>query len=634
MKRLRLKRKKKAEEQYCQEVQNRYRLVSRIISDLVYSFKITDGKINFEWILGQVENFLGFSIEELDSIGWESVLLQDEKPKIEDHKNQLLSGKPSTVEFQIVTKDGKLKRLRDIAIVETDSSDNKTIRVIGVIKDLTSETLARERIAYLAGIVESSGDAIICETTKGNIVGWNEGARKMLGRDLKQTEGKNFSSFLQKDIVPKFEEFFQKAVKGDRTDGFVASVMHSNGKGLTLLLSLAPITTKEEVIVGIAIVGRDITAVKKAENDLILAHSELNQIFGEVNSGICLIDRNGEIVKFNKAFREIFDRNEGEIRGRLCCNILGFHECVDKGCPIEKIFGGEKKQILEIIKNINGKEKKILFSCSPFKNTQGGVALVIGSFIDITTLRDTQTELRESREQLLQAEKLAAIGELASGVAHEINQPLNHISITAQIMEKMLEKVEPKQTKILSEIGVIFENIERVESVITTLRDFSRKETGGSETIDPECAIKNILNMFGMQIKNSGINLKFENLARPFECRATKNKFGQVILNVLLNARNSFEFPPKTGDKTIEITLEETPEEALIKVKDNGCGIPKETLSKVFLPFFTTKPPGKGTGLGLSISRQIINDFGGKILINSEYGIGTEVLIFLKKKKI
>ncbi|MBF0545346.1 MAG: PAS domain S-box protein [Candidatus Riflebacteria bacterium] len=613
--------------------QERYRKIFSLVLDFSYSFVIgSDGTTEREWTAGGMEELTGFSLQEIDSIGWDSILLEEYETKIEEHRRKLLAGHSSTVEFRIITKEGKLKWLRDKAVSELSGKRKKSVKIVGAVKDITEEILARERIAYLSAIIESSESAIISETKDGKIVSWNEGARKMLGLGLEETEGRDFTSFFINDSVQLFNDRFSKALVGEKADAFLASIKHFSGTELTLLISLSPVKTSEGNVVGVAIVCRDFTEVKKAESDLLSAHSEINQIFNGISLGICLINQKNDIVKGNRAFSEMFGVNKKNYQGKSCCEILAFRECSKNGCPVEKIFSGQEKQLVELSKEIGGIRKDFLFSCSPFKDTTGKVTLTIGCFTDITALREAEKELKESREQLLQSEKLAAIGELASGIAHEINQPLNHIFITAQIAEKLLEKAESPNSELIKQIKVIYENVERAGVVIETLRNFSRKETEKIGTLNARIAVNTALDMLGMQLRDSGIHIKLLNLSESLECYATKNKLTQVILNLLLNARNSFEGLEKISVKTIEIIFDKTPEEVLITIKDNGSGIPSEVLPKIFLPFFTTKPPGKGTGLGLPISQQIINDFGGRILIKSEYGKGTDVLLFLKRK--
>ena len=249
-------------------------------------------------------------------------------------------------------------------------------------------------------------------------------------------------------------------------------------------------------------------------------------------------------------------------------------------------------------------------------------------------LAHSQKELKESQSQLIQSEKLAAIGELASGVAHELNQPLNHISITAQLLERMLSKEGVSEEEIIYELGVIRGSVNRAVSIIRNMRDFSRQDQAAcSSPVDVRLAVANALSMFGAQLRTHNIDLRVDQPDWPVMIMGLENNLVQVVINLVTNARDALDASPDNRKKIINVKIEADETDAKLSIEDNGTGIPADILPNVFNPFFTTKEPGAGTGLGLSITHRIVENLGGRISAQSEEGRGTSIVVSIPRSK-
>lgn len=233
-------------------------------------------------------------------------------------------------------------------------------------------------------------------------------------------------------------------------------------------------------------------------------------------------------------------------------------------------------------------------------------------------------ELEIKQDQLLQSEKLAAIGTFSSGIAHELNNPLNNISLTTDTLEEEYNTLpEEEAREMISDIAM---QTERASSVVRNLLDFCRDR---SPSIQDEIHIKNVVDGTTNLIKNQ---LRMESISLettiPETLPLVKGDFKQlqqVFLNLFLNAIFSI-----SGSGLIVVEAQETREGHIrVDFSDTGCGIPAEELKNVFDPFFTTKPVGQGTGLGLSIVHTIIWKHGGYIEVSSKVGGGTTFSIFL-----
>ena len=239
-------------------------------------------------------------------------------------------------------------------------------------------------------------------------------------------------------------------------------------------------------------------------------------------------------------------------------------------------------------------------------------------------LQNALKSLKLTQSQLVQSEKLASVGFLTAGVAHELNNPLNYISSSSQAIETLINKKGPNEKEtFLPLFSAIKVGIERATQIISSLNRFSRKSDNNTETCDVHSIIDNCLIMLHNQIKYVA-TVEKSYTKKKFKITGNEGKLHQVFLNVLINASHAI-----ANKGLIKITTEIDDNNLIITISDNGSGISKENLPRITEPFFTTKEPGKGTGLGLSISSSIIHEHNGYLNISSEEGKGASVKIGL-----
>jgi two-component system NtrC family sensor kinase len=234
-----------------------------------------------------------------------------------------------------------------------------------------------------------------------------------------------------------------------------------------------------------------------------------------------------------------------------------------------------------------------------------------------------QKRIHRLEADLFQAEKMASVGELAAGVAHEINTPLSNISI---ISDNIKLKTKGKDDYIEDNLNEISAQVERASSIVTDLLDFSRTSEVELQDLDMNDVVSRSLSFInGKRNENVKVIKKYmENLPLV---RGELNQLQNVYVNIINNA---YDAMPDGG--TLEISTGIRDDEYLeIRFKDAGKGIPKENLNKIFDPFFTTKEPGKGTGLGLSICHGIIQSHKGKIEVDSKINVGTIFTVLLPR---
>ncbi|SJN55539.1 Sensor protein ZraS [Vibrio ruber DSM 16370] len=280
---------------------------------------------------------------------------------------------------------------------------------------------------------------------------------------------------------------------------------------------------------------------------------------------------------------------------------------------------------------------------------------------DLTREREEQrkliNKLEDAHNQLLQSEKLASIGQLAAGVAHEVNNPIGFVNSNLDMLKSYVEQllalhdqyaqyeadlppeaiaqlntykhnidIDYLRTDIVTLVNESIDGVARVRRIVQDLRDFSRPGNSEWQTTDIHTCIDSTLNVVWNEIKFKAEVIRKYGTLPPIEC--LPSQLNQVFLNLLVNAVQAI---PEWGTIIIQTSVEQ--EQVVITVGDNGVGIDENIISHIFDPFFTTKPVGKGTGLGLSVTYGIIEKHGGHIEVDSIPGKGSTFIIHLPIKR-
>ncbi|RLL71593.1 PAS domain S-box protein [Ochrobactrum soli] len=381
-----------------------------------------------------------------------------------------------------------------------------------------------------------------------------------------------------------------------------------------------------------ALVAIGILLGKFVKNRNALTISEI-QVAGErrekefletiVNTGAVLMmvtDSKGKVLVANHAIRELFPEIQHEDEnGDPVSHILGklFSEVVDE-LPWQAINN---------VSLPSGQKRALSWSVSPILNPKGDLKNVVAIGLDIT-------ERREAELAIYQSGKLITLGEVATGIAHEINQPLATLAMGIFNLQTREEQDRLDRVTIKEGLAAAASQVERAAKIVKHMRVYGHRGGGDLVAIDPADAIDGVLTMIGRQIQNQGIEIKYSRNPADGRVLAELVLLEQILFNLILNARDAIlgdrNHEAETGS-FIEIRLENTaPDQETIVVYDSGPGIQAEIVDRIFDPFFTTKPVGKGTGLGLSLSYGMAQDMGGK-LSASNGAMGAEFRLTLRK---
>ena len=275
-----------------------------------------------------------------------------------------------------------------------------------------------------------------------------------------------------------------------------------------------------------------------------------------------------------------------------------------------------------IHKNRWGEEIDGSLSASIIYDDAGKALATVGIFVDLRPRLKMEGQLRETQQQLLQSEKLAAMGRLTSQLAHELNNPIYGIMNTLELLKTEIP-AKSKRRKILD---MSLSETQRLSEMLRNMLSFSKPQEEKRRKIDINELLENVMLILEKQLRESNIKIK-TNLNRELPpITASPNQLRQVVLNIVANAKDAM---PKGGKLTLETYVEN--DYAIIKVKDNGSGIPEEIKDKIFDAFFTTKQNVKGVGLGLSVCYGIIKNHGGDIQVKSKAGSGSTFTIMLPR---
>ena len=345
--------------------------------------------------------------------------------------------------------------------------------------------------------------------------------------------------------------------------------------------------------------------------------NELTQFVDTANAPIFGIDTEGRVNEWNQRSEQITGFTKAEVMGRdLVANFITDDYKVSVGEVLAKALHGEETANYEFpLFTQSGDRVDVLLNSSTRRDPAGQIVGVVGVGQDITELNkvraEQEKERKESAAQIIQASKLATLGEMATSVAHELNQPLSIIRMAAENSRRKMSKENVAVEYLTDKLQRIEEQTARAAAIIDHMRMFGREATEEPALIDPRNVVTNALDLMGEQLRLAGIEVVTE-FPEDSPCVLGHIiQMEQVVINLLTNARDAMS--EKGTASTIILRIFSDPKNIHIISEDTGGGIAQNALTRIFEPFYTTKEMGKGTGLGLSVGYGIIRDMKGTI---------------------
>ena len=352
--------------------------------------------------------------------------------------------------------------------------------------------------------------------------------------------------------------------------------------------------------------------VKADELERMREFSE--NILESLNDGLAVVNRDDRIVRWNRQLEELYGIRHEQAVARRLDEIFepGFLEVL-RAARRESPEGAAFYRVPLVTRHEGTRPLLVNVATTPLRDSDGAIAGTIVIIEDISA----RVQLEE---QLQISEKMASIGLLAAGVAHEVNTPLTGISSFTQMLLQGAEPDDPR-TKVLEKIE---RQTFRAAKIVNGLLNLARPAQTDSSAVDVNAVINDVLALLEHQLRTGRIQVRKELNPTPLLVQGIEYKLQQVFLNLFLNARDAM---PRGGWLTI--VTKDGDGGAAIEIADTGSGIPPEQLSRIYDPFFTTKEIGKGTGLGLSITYGIVQEHGGTITCDSSLGQGTRFVLSL-----
>ncbi|MBF0361624.1 MAG: PAS domain S-box protein [Oligoflexia bacterium] len=437
----------------------------------------------------------------------------------------------------------------------------------------------------------------------------------------------NFSvSFVIAVIVFHIIILLSRAIVAITSDSF-GNILASTPSNVLLFLH----STVGSVLLMIGIVTMVSQRLVEDNND---AKEMIEKIFNSsVDPTVVSRMLDGRIIMVNSGFERLYGLSREEAVGKTVYELNFWSDFKDRQKMIDLLKeSGVCENFESEFKDKNGVKINGLVSAK-IVNLQDGL-YIAASMRDITKLKKYEKERLEFEKQLFHAEKLATIGTLAAGVAHEINNPLTVIMGNISLLREEC-KYSCKKNNIPL-MSAMYNGTKRIATIIDGLRVYSRMDTDQIESVDVHKCIDEVVCLLHGIYQKENIRIELSLNAQNYIVKANSGKMKQVILNIITNAKDALIEKNTENEGVIKvITMNEGKDKdskdgnLIVEISDNGNGINKDVLVKLFDPFFTTKPPGKGTGLGLSICQSIIRSFTGTISVESREGVGSTFKVLI-----
>lgn len=472
-------------------------------------------------------------------------------------------------------------------------------------------------------LFENIPTGVFISSKEGKFLNANQALLDMLGYQKQEFLDIDITKdlYVRPEDRAKFREMIER--DGHITD-YEVEFKRKDGSTIPILLTAHARYDSQGNVVGYEGLNVDLTQRKLMEKELQEAYDFMNKIIQSSPNAIMATDLKGNIMLWNRAAEETLGYSAWEVIGKM---------------NIDKIYPeGMARKVMQMLRSSeygnvgrlrsypmvyvrrDGEVVEGTLSAALIYDSKGNEIASVGSFVDLRERLEMERALRRTQEQLLQSEKLAAMGRLTSQIAHELNNPLYGIMNTLELLKTEIS-LQSKRRKILE---MAHSETIRLSEMLRKMLSFSKPDQEERQPVEINSVIDEILLLHEKQFKENDIKITSTFAKGLGLVNASKNQLRQVFLNMIANARDAM---PSGG--TLTVTTSGNSDEISVEISDTGIGIADENISRIFDSFFTTKDEVKGVGLGLSVCYGFIKDHGGDIKVKSQVGAGTTFTITL-----
>ncbi len=466
---------------------------------------------------------------------------------------------------------------------------------VGAIKKRSLKNL------YLKRVVDTMDASLIVVAPDGLIKTVNRATTGLLGYSEDELLGQPFMVLTG------------RRVRGEVESSEDVRYMSKEGRSIPVHFSSSELAASGGEAPGMVCVARDISEHSAVQEALKESEGKLNAILQAIGDFIIMIDKDMHILWANDAVTSVFGF---DIIGKDCYAALFARKdtCVDGDCPVKKTFEDRLSHSADIDVEVLGEAKS--FECSAnvaMRDVDGAPVAVIEVCKDIT-------EYKRAEQALIQNAKLASLGELGAGIAHELNSPLAGILSLSELMLGRMERADPNYVFVEK----VKDAAVRSKNIIMDLMSYSRPGAEKWRRVSVNEALRSVLSLFVSELKTFQVKIEEDYAEGLPEVMGNKGQLMEVFLNIIKNAKDVFVGEGNIKIKTYCLEVDGS-EFVEVEISDNGPGIPEDVIGKVFDPFYTTKEKGGGMniGLGLSISKGIVEAHEGTVKVESTPGLGT-----------
>jgi len=508
-------------------------------------------------------------------------------------------------------------------------------------------------------ILENASEGILIVNKNGKIEITNRRIEELFGYSWKELIGKPVEVLLPESLRKLHKTYRAEYTEHPRTrpmgQGIDLVGLRKNGSEFQVEVSLSYFEIEDELMV-IAFIT-DITKRKKAEDELRWERERAQKYLDIADVMLVAIDDEGRITMINQKGAWILGYDEDELIGKDW-----FETCIPEKIreKLKTIFHQIMREEIESVEYYenpvltkSGEERLIAWHNTVLKDEKRKLIGSLSSGQDVTEHKQAEQLAEQQQQQILQADKMATIGILASGIAHEINNPNNYILLNGKIISKVWNDIAPMlqkyyenngdfslagmpYTKAKDKIGRLISGVSegavRIQRIIASLKDFARHDRGElDEQVNINATVDSAIIIVQNLINKSTDRFSVKYGKNIPSIKGNSQQLEQVIINLITNSCQALENKDKGlfVSTAFDKSLNEDRGVLRVEVRDEGVGISPDNLKYILDPFFTTKRDAGGTGLGLSVSYNIIKNHGGKIDFNSRPGMGTTVKILL-----
>ena len=550
---------------------------------------------------------------------WNALVHKDDRSRvIREVRDALEESQGFEIQYRIVTRDGLTKWVWDRGCGVKDEGRGRFIE--GFVSDATalreSEAALARSEAYSSAIVATAAEGIITLDSRGCIQSFNRAAEKMFGYQAEEVLGKDVHLLMPKSFRGKHAGYVRTYLETGTSEiigqGREVLAQRRDGSTFPIFLAASEIEVDgERCFTGMI---RDISEKKAAEDSLIAAERRFRAVFDQRHQLAGILGTDGVVLEANQKSLDFAGLDRGAVVGREYWDTPWWSHSQKLRVRIREAIESAAKGAtigFEVTcPRVDGQLATLDFSVRPITDKNRRVVFLVTESFDVTEQRRAEEEAKQHRARIAHVSRLSTLGEMAAGIAHEINQPLTAISLFAQAGRRLVDAGNIDKLDDVCE--KLTEHALRASDVVERMQTMARQTESVKEMVDCNDLIESAVKLAESEARIHDIQIEFDKCDALPDVSVDVVQIQQVALNLIRNGMEAMLAADRCRNGSVKVSTQiEDDDRIVVVVSDDGTGIPDDRIDKLFTPFSTTKK--SGMGMGLSISQAIVRAHGGLI---------------------